>query len=166
MHGIKTNIPEYDSLLSDLHKKYGDDLSLVLDYIISKERLRDNVFAQSDIILIHYKFLKKHFKAPDIEPNNNDGTSIPSASVKSESSDSLSLDQIAKMESWQRADYIRTFKKKKMDEAKGKDNLTGINSSWGPEDAYDGVGAETLKTDVSGASFKRSLEELLKGEDI
>jgi len=161
LNGIKTPIKEYNEVLELFTKKYGEDIFMVLDYIISKDRLKDSTFLQSDVILIHYKFLKKHFKAPEIEytssipQEDSTGATKPVEKV-------LSIDEISKMESWDRAKYIRDFKSKQATKS-AQGDLKDIKSSWGVEEAHKSVSKELINSSITISAFTKNVEGLLDG---
>lgn len=164
LNGIKTPIKEYNELLDIISKKYGDDLFMVLDYIMSKDRLKDNNFMQTDLILIHYKFLKKHFKAPEIVLVEQEDEEVVE-DFRSGGNSPMSIETINKMESWERSDYIRKFKQGKLAEQK-KEDLSSISDSWGNENVFKEVSTDPLNKVIDRKAFTRGLGEILEGEEI
>jgi len=163
-NGIKTSIREYNDLLDLVVKKYGDDLFMVLDYVISKERLKDSTFLQSDVILIHYKFLKKHFKAPIVEDATDSDDSEDGDMFEPVGGKVVSIDDINKMESWERSNFVRNFKKNQNNSISNKADIKGIKDSWGTEEVYPNVSKKPLKKIISKKTFTKSVEDILEGE--
>jgi DNA polymerase-3 subunit gamma/tau len=164
-NGMGTPVKEYNEMLELLSKKYGDDLFLVLDYVMSKERLKDSTFMQSDMILIHYKFLKKHFKAPIIPDQEDEPEQSFVKAPVSQKSGEKSIDEINKMESWERSEYVRKFKKKQLDKQK-KEDLSDIRDSWGSENAQKDVPTDTLKKGIDKSTFVSNIADILDGEEV
>lgn len=179
--GVNTGISSYDELLQRLVAVYGSNTYKVLDYIIEKEKLKDGNLLQSDLMLIHYKYLKGHFEVSTEGERESTDTlkkneSTRSSSVKKKvglptpvtnsSSNILSLDEIVKLSSWERINYMRQLNKNNYNNNNPDKVDIDIKSSWGGETAYNGIPKTPLKKKLSKDSFQKSMEGMLKGESI
>jgi len=110
---IITDSPFYNSLLKKVAVQYGASLYEILSYIIEKNRFTDTTMLQSDILVMHYKFLRDQFapknpvsvKSPVFEetkerqPKKVEGPS--------------SLNEIASLPGWKKEEAVRNIVQKK-----------------------------------------------------
>lgn len=120
LYGVETPNESYNNILRKVSNQYGDSLFEVLSYIISKTRFSDITFFESDILVMHYKFLRDQFSpkapsAPRVQPSN-----VSKSENSTKKSGSRSLSEIAQLSSWKRDEAVRELvqqnKRKKKDD--------------------------------------------------
>lgn len=156
MNGIQFS-SHYSSLLSLLKNQYNSSLFDLLDYIINKDKLNDAILFQSDILMIHYKFLKggiksKAFKVPDSVPkqeiDSREGDSVHKKSLKEISSNEL--------EPWEREDLLRQHKLNETKKYKSEKVKERVSDVWGPE-TKDKLPPESTNNKLSRKEFCEAL---------
>jgi DNA polymerase-3 subunit gamma/tau len=127
MSGYTYESQTYVELLKSLQCQYGPSLYEVLNYIISKNKYTELVTLQSDLLIMHYKFLKDQFKPKEqIQEDNK-------SPVKKDDPIINKLEEIKKLPSWQREDAIKEYKNKK-NIADNKNNVQEVlTKEWSPE---------------------------------
>jgi len=163
INGISNDSQTYNAILSSVAKQYGESLYEVIDFILSKNRLNDLSLFQSDLLLIHYKYLRSHF-----DPKNT--TAIPEQPTTS-STEPIERKKVNKMDElktvsspWERAELIRNMKKEKK-EAGDTRVPEVVSSEWGsPVDSF-GVGS-ILKKEITPEQFGKKVRRLLDENKI
>ena len=59
---------DYQTMLETINSNFSGMVPGLLDYLIMKDRISNITSLEADLILIHHKFLKGQFKAPEIKP--------------------------------------------------------------------------------------------------
>lgn len=108
--GISTDNGFYNVLLKKVSSQYGASLYEILSYIIDKNRFTNTTMLQSDILVMHYKFLRDQFapknpvvvKKPVSEEKQPEKPEGPS-----------SLNEIASLPGWKKEEAVRNIVQRK-----------------------------------------------------
>jgi hypothetical protein len=159
---------KYDDLLKMMQKQYSTAAYEILDYVLSRSRLNDITLFQSDLLIIHYKFLRDAFAPKDLKdlkkretPEESD-TSDDSEKEKDQGAKTLK--DIHKLPRGHREDVVRNYRMAKRKDG-GDDNSMNerVGEAWGPEEK-----GETTplihRTEISRKEFRKVLEDTLDGE--
>lgn len=133
MNGIEYESSNYTKMTKLLGKKYGNVLYELLDYILNKDKLNDITMFQSDLLIIHYKFLKGGFKFKSFNDINNASIEEKKEKVEKKSDKTRELLNDRSLEPWQREDKLRELKKSTLDKEKSNQVEEGVSKLWGPE---------------------------------
>lgn len=98
---------KYQDMLETLNQTFSGMIPGLLDYLIVKDRINNITSLEADLILIHHKFLKGIFKAPEIKK-------IVEVR-KEESSKPFSFSDLENKTTHERNTIIRTLKNKDKD---------------------------------------------------
>lgn len=154
------------SYMNDIVRQYGDSLYEVLDFILTKKRFNDLTFLQSDLLLMHYKFIRCQFD-PKSSPE------IKSTNVANNQSNKNKIESRNKMEdlkragsSWERAELMRKIRNEKKKKSKKDDRVEeAVSKKWGPE--VDKFGTDSVfKKEVSPSEFMKTIGGALDDEKI
>lgn len=129
LNGVAFESASYASILKDLKGKYGTMLFELLDYILSKNKLNDLTFFQSDLLVLHYKFQKGGIKFKPFD--------TPKKTVEKKenitASDERSIIEDKNLQPWERDNLLRELKMKRLNVAKEKRVNEKVSKKWGPE---------------------------------
>jgi DNA polymerase III subunit gamma/tau len=154
--GISTDSPFYNGLIKKISSQYGDALYEILDYIISKNRFTDITMLQSDILVMHYKFLRDQFapKEPVIrkKPVSESTEKKP---PENKSDGPRSLNEIANLPNWKREEAVRNIVQKQRRERKDNRVDENFSKACGPE-VVDKVPKSARKT-LTPEEFRKNL---------
>jgi len=125
--GYMYDSQSYVELLKSMQNQYGPSLYEILNYIVSKNKYTELIALQSDLLIMHYKFLKDQFK-PKEQTQEVDKTV-----TKKDDSIVTKLEEIKKLPSWQREEAIKAYKNKK-NIVDNKNNVQEVlTKEWSPE---------------------------------
>lgn len=151
------------SYLSDIERQYGDSLYEVLDFILSKGRFTDLTFLQSDLLLMHYKFIRCQFD-PKSTPEVKTLSTNQSNSEKIKSRNKME-DLKKAGSSWERAELMRNIRNEKKKSKKDERVEENVSKEWGPE--VDKFGTDSVfKKEVSPTDFMRTIGGALDDDKI
>jgi DNA polymerase III subunit gamma/tau len=151
------------SYLSDIERQYGDSLYEVLDFILSKGRFTDLTFLQSDLLLMHYKFIRCQFD-PKSTPEVKTLSTNQSNSEKIKSRNKME-DLKKAGSSWERAELMRKIRNEKKKSKKDERVEENVSKEWGPE--VDKFGTDSVfKKEVSPTDFMRTIGGALDDDKI
>jgi DNA polymerase III subunit gamma/tau len=108
---IHTDSPSYNSLLKKISGQYGSSLYEILTYIISKNRFTETTMLQSDILIMHYKFLRDQFAPKNVVASKSVVREEPEGQPKRPEGPT-SLNDIAKLPNWKREEAVRDIVQK------------------------------------------------------
>lgn len=129
MRGLSFESDHYTRLLKLLIKQYGYGLFELLDYIISRKRIDDIIFLQSDLLIMHYKMKKGGFKSESIEQ----GPEKKRGPVASSNSDPEDITKRNDLQPWEKEDLIRKIKNEKLLKGADKSVAESVSKVWGPD---------------------------------
>ena len=167
MSGITFDSERYTHLLKCLKKQLGTGAFEVLDYILSKNRLNNLTLFQSDLLVLHYRFMRGSF-----EPKATKGPQETAEEKDSESDtqkENRKGNQLLKgMENlppWQKEDRVRQFKQQKIQ--KGTDDRVDerVSQAWGPEKKEDAPQVVTREP-LSREDFQHVVGGNLNGKKV
>ena len=138
---------DYDKLCKDISDTYEGALVGVMDYLLNKDKLSDRTIFQSDMILIHYRFISGDFSTgADRKIQENAKAKSSPAPGTAESSGLRSLS------SWERIEKAREIKAAKRTKSRDKSVVEKISGQWGAP-KKDPSGSVTLSRDVDPSKF-------------
>jgi DNA polymerase-3 subunit gamma/tau len=128
--GFTFESTSYNEILKILSKQYGTSAFEVVDYLLTKNRLNDLTMFQSDLLIIHYKFLQGHFEPKEPTPRKP----APESTTKVEKSPQVfDFDFINKQPPWEKEELIRQVKHKKLQEHEESKVPENVSKEWGPQ---------------------------------
>lgn len=166
MQGFTFASEEYAEILSILVKQYGDSCFEIIDYLLSKQRLVDLTTFQSDLLVIHYKFLQDQFQPKDRVKKTHSSIGEASTGDKKtgvQSEMASSLQYINSRPPWERESLVRKFKADKLKEQKEEALQENVSSEWDIEEVAkkDTNTAAVLKGNLTEKNFAEALKESL-----
>jgi DNA polymerase III subunit gamma/tau len=117
----------YEKLLKDISSTYGNALVPILDYILGKDKMSDKTVFQSDLILVHYKFLRGDFDTTVEQKIQSNKTSAKKV-AKAESDPAK---DIKNLDSWERIEAAKRIKASSRGKQSGKKVDERISKEWG-----------------------------------
>lgn len=126
INGCPSESPTYNDLLKKLEHQYGPSLYEVLNYILAKNKFTDVIALQSDLLLMHYKFLRDAFVPKESKEQEETPTK---KAVKVDSS----LEDIKNLPPWKREEAIREYKMKKISTSDKNTVNEVLTKEWSPE---------------------------------
>lgn len=130
MNGITYESENYSNIINSLRNSFGNVLFEMLDFILSKNRLNDVTMFQSDILVLHYKFLKGgfKFKAFDVP------TEVDQVKKRTESQDGeREIFEDKSLQPWEKDDKMREIKMKRLNTEKNEKVQEKVSKVWGPD---------------------------------
>lgn len=142
--------------MNDIVRQYGDSLYEVLDFILLKNRFNDLTFLQSDLLLMHYKFIRCQFDpktAVETNPQVLNLNHNPKEKLQSRNK----MEELKKAgSSWERAEMMRKIRNEKKKSKKDERVEEAVSKEWGPE--VDKFGTDSVfKKEVSPTDFMKTL---------
>jgi DNA polymerase III subunit gamma/tau len=80
---LKTGKSVEDGYESRVYHSFSDKIPNIIDYILNKDKMKDSTVIQSDVILMHYKFLRNGFDAAEVKAKSSPGKTSQVNSLKS-----------------------------------------------------------------------------------
>jgi len=153
---ITTGSPSYNASVKKVAQQYGSALYEMLTYIISKNRFTDVTMLQSDILVMHYKFLRDQF-APKNPVNNKQPVSEKEENKKPnrKTDAASSLNEIAHLPGWKKEDAVREIMRKKRSERKDGRVDEKFSDQCGPE--VEEKTPQSSRRSISPEEFRKSL---------
>jgi len=152
--GISTDSPFYNGLIKKVSGQYGASLFEMLSYIIGKNRFVDTTMLQSDILVMHYKFLRDQFAPKDMTPKKN--VSVDSSTPQPQKIEGpSSLNEIARLPGWKREEAVRNIVQKNRLEKKDDRVAEKFSDACGPEAG--GKVPKSTRKSISPEEFKKRL---------
>ncbi len=105
--GFNFGDKKYQDMLETLTHNFSGMIPGLLDYLIVKDRVNNITSLEADLILIHYRFIKGQFKAPDLKK--------PVEVKKEEPARSFSFADLEGKTTHERNTIIRSLKNKEKD---------------------------------------------------
>ena len=131
INGVTFDSSDYTKIVGSLRNNFGNVLFEILDYIINKDRLNDVTMFQSDILILHYKFVKGGFKFKAFDtPAEQDDRDKKRSDSQSEGREIL---QDKSLEPWEKDDKLRVLRMKKLQSDKNEKVPEKVSKKWGPE---------------------------------
>lgn len=161
--GVVFDSSDYTKIVNSLRNNFGNTLFELLDYIMCKERLNDVTMFQSDILILHYKFVKGGFKFKAFEaPVEQVDRNKKRADDQNEGRDIL---QDKSLEPWEKDDKLRSLKIKKLQSEKNEKVPEMVSKKWGPE-IKDGVPDQPEKSKLTKEQFTEIVGGAVESEKI
>jgi len=153
----------YAEMLTQIQAIYRDDLSKVLEFILTKDRMTSRAMLESDVILVHYKFLRGEFESSMVASTTDKGSSAAKADSKPKKEEGE--DKFAGMSTWERDIAIRKIRAE--DKKRKKDSTVEekISSKWGPETPESGATGVEKKV-LSEEEFLSGMKEAYGSQRI
>ncbi|MBD3261284.1 MAG: AAA family ATPase [Candidatus Altiarchaeales archaeon] len=153
----------YDELLKMMQKQYSSAAYEILDYVLSRSRLNDITLFQSDLLIIHYKFLcdalaPKELK--DLSKKENLDESKSDDSKNESDQGGKSIKDIHALPRGHREDAVREYRLSRRKEGTDDTLNERVGEAWGPEEK--GEKAPLIhRTEISRKEFRKVLEGTL-----
>ena len=166
MNGISFDSERYNSLLKTLAKQYGNSLFEVLNYILSKNKLTDLTMFQTDLLILHYKFLRGGFDPQEIKSTQGvEEKESPKDSKNERASVIQTIKDIQELPPGEKEDVVRAYKNDRRN--KGKDSRVDerVSDKWGPE-VKDNVAPMLHKKEVTRDVISKVLQGHGNGEKV
>jgi DNA polymerase III gamma/tau subunit len=130
MNGVTFESADYTNIIGSLRNSFGNTLFEILDYVLNKNRLNEVTVFQSDILILHYKFLKggikfKAFDAPE------EVTQVKKRTDTQDEGREILDDKT--LQPWEKDDKLRVLKAKKLQTEKVEQVTETVSKVWGPE---------------------------------
>jgi DNA polymerase III subunit gamma/tau len=157
-NGVTFESSYYASLIGTLRDNYGDVLFQLLDYILNKDKLNDLTMLQSDILILHYKFLKggikfRAFEAPvQANPKKKINDVAETKSVLEDKS----------LPPWEQDDKLREIKMGKLKTVQSEEIPETVSKHWGPET----IPEQPVKKKLSKEQFNQILGESTESDKV
>jgi DNA polymerase III subunit gamma/tau len=151
---IYTDSPSYNELLKKVSSQYGASLYEILSYIVSKNRFTETTMLQSDLLIMHYKFLRDQF-APKTPADSKKQPAVDFEKQPRRSEGPTSLNEIARLPNWKREEAVRDIVQKKRLEKKDDRVDEKFSGACGPE--VDTRVPKTVKKSITTEEFSKRL---------
>lgn len=155
---------EYSRMLSTLYQQYNNSIFEILDYLLTRQRLTDITVFYSDLLVIHYKFMKDQFSPKQIStPVSKE--KISNKKEQSESDLDKNLKYINSRPPWEREDIVRRFKAEKLKKEGDERTTERVSEVWDSDESSDNASdiRAVFKNEISekdfGAALRGSLDE-------
>lgn len=156
----------YDELLKMMQKQYSSAAYEILDYVLSRSRLNDITLFQSDLLIIHYKFLRDAFAPKDLKDLSKKENPEESTSDNSENENeqgAKSIKDIHALPRGHREDAVREYRMARKKEGTDDSLKERVGEAWGPEEKRE-TSPLIHRTEISRKEFRKVLEGTLDGE--
>ena len=163
INGLVTESSTYNAILTNVAKQYGESLYEVIDFILSKNRFNDLSLFQSDLLLIHYKYLRSQFD-PKVAVVSPGQSNVPAADSSEKQKGNKMEDLKTVSSPWERAEIIRNLKKEKKDAGDSRVPEV-VSSEWGLHVDKFGVGS-ILKKEITPEQFGKKVRGQLDENKI
>jgi len=130
MNGVTYDSTNYNNIITSLKNGFGNVLFEMLDYILNKNRLNDIIMFQSDVLILHYKFMKGGFKFKAFEVPNQVSQAKKRITTQDEGREIV---ENKNLEPWQKDDLMRSIKSKRLHAEKNEKVSERVSEAWGPE---------------------------------
>jgi DNA polymerase III subunit gamma/tau len=130
MSGITYESADYSSIVTSLRNGFGNVLFEMLDFVLGKNRLNDVTIFQSDILILHYKFLKGGFKFKAFDVPEQVSQVKKRVDTQDEGREILDNKNL---QPWERDDKLRNLKAKKLHTEKNERVTETVSKVWGPD---------------------------------
>jgi len=130
MNGVTYDSTNYNDIVTSLKNGFGNVLFEMLDYILNKNRLNDVIMFQSDVLILHYKFMKGGFKFKAFEVPEQVSQAKKRIIKQDEGREII---ENKNLEPWQKDDLMRSIKSKKLHTEKNEKVSERVSKVWGPE---------------------------------
>jgi DNA polymerase III gamma/tau subunit len=155
VQGFTFESTSYTETLKILAKQYSSIAYEVIDYILTKHRLNDLTVFQSDLLILHYKFLQNHFVPKETTANKT------APSVEQKSQQVVNIDYVNSQPPWEREEIIRQGKYNKIKEKEDSKISENLSKTWGPEIIENAVAKKTvLRKPITKEAFQATFKEL------
>jgi DNA polymerase III subunit gamma/tau len=151
MHGVAYDSVDYTSITNALKNNFGNTLFEILDYILNKNKLNDVTMFQSDILILHYKFLKGGFKFKAFEAPEEVNQVKKRVDTQDEGRDIL---EDKSLEPWEKDDRMRDLKNRRLNSEQNEKVTETVSKVWGP-DKKSKVPEQPKKSEISKEQFTR-----------
>ena len=151
MNNVTFGSQDYSKIIGSLRNSFGSTLFEILDYVINKDRLNDVTMFQSDLLILHYKFLKGgfKFKAFDVPEEYKVVGKKEKDSSQNEGREIL---KDRSLEPWEKDDKLRSLKMKRLQTDKNESVEEKVSKKWGPETKFN-VPNQPEKSKISKEKF-------------
>lgn len=152
MSGVTYESVDYSNIVLALRNSFGNVLFEMLDFVLGKNRLNDITVFQSDLLILHYKFMKGGFKlkAFDIAPEQ-----VSQVKKRAETQDEeRDIIEDKNLQPWERDDLLRNLKLKKLQIEKNEKVIEKVSKTWGP-DIKSKVPEQPQRTKLSKEQFSQ-----------
>jgi len=162
MNGVTFESADYNNIVSSLRNSFGNTLFEILDYVLNKNRLNEVTVFQSDILILHYKFLKggikfKAFDAP---------VEVVQAKKRTDTQDDgREILEDKTLEPWEKDDKLRGLKAKKLLTEKNEQVTETVSKVWGPE-TKSKVPEQPKKSTISKEQFTQIIGGIIESDRI
>lgn len=150
MNGVTYESSDYNNIVGSLRSSFGNVLFEILDYVLNKNRLNDMTVFQSDILILHYKFLKGGFKFKAFDVPDSQGVQAEKrVSTQDEGRDIL---EDKTLEPWEQEVKLRDLKTRRLQTVKSEKVTEAVSKKWGPE-TKSKVPEQPKKSEISKEQF-------------
>jgi DNA polymerase III subunit gamma/tau len=159
--GVPFDSERYSSLLKLIKAQYESLLFEILDFILSKNRLSDLVYFQSDLLILHHKFAKGGLNFKGFVPPVDD-----EQGAKKEKKESREVTDTKNLPPWQRDEVLRKLRMEKLQKADTSGKLPEkVSNKWGPE-IVEKTPAQIKKSKLSPQEFRKMMGDVVEGEEV
>ena len=143
MNGVTFSSIAYTKSLNALNKKFGAILFELTDYILNRNKLNDVTFFQSDLLILHYKFVKGGLKFKPFEPLKSESQPVKKERPKTAS---RGIIDDPNLEPWEKEEKLRELKASRIANKREETVSERVTKQWGPEKVE--IKADSKSTDV------------------
>ena len=166
MNGISFDSERYNNLLKTLSKQYGNSLFEVLNYILSKNKLTDLTMFQTDLLILHYKFLRGGFDPQEVKSIEGvKAQESPKDSTKEKGSVIKTIKDIQELPPGEKEDVVRAYKNDRRNQGKDSRVAEKVSDKWGPE-VKENVTPMLHKKEVTRDVISKVLQGRDNGEKV
>ena len=151
LNGVSFESEQYGALVTTLKNGFGQVLFELLDFILNKNRLNDSAMFQSDILILHYKFMKGGFKFKAFDIPEEVDRAKKRATNQDEGREIL---ENKSLQPWEKDDLLRGIKYKRLQTGQSEKVVEAVSKKWGPE-KKDKVPEQPQKTKLSPEQFSQ-----------
>jgi len=159
--GVTFDSDRYSALLKLIRAQYDRLLFEILDFVLSRNRLSDLVYFQSDLLILHHKFAKGGLNFKGFVPPSDD-----EQTAKKEKKEPREVVDTKNLPPWQKDEVLRRYKMDKLQKTDASGKLPErVSTKWGPE-TVEKTPAQIKKSKLSPEEFRKMMGDVVEGEEI
>lgn len=163
--GASFHSEHYGELLGKMKKKFNGTAYDVLDYMLLKNRFSDSNLFLSDMLVLHYKFIRGQFTKEMIQNPQGEASKNTEEGFEKEKDPAAEMLKKAKnLQPWEREEAVRNFKMSKKKDGEDQRVTEKVSQSWGQE--VKEIPSQIRKKEVSKKEFDQIVLGSQYGEKI
>jgi len=157
--GVPVGSEAYCALLKQIRAQYASMLFEILDFMLAKNRLSDQIFFQSDLLILHHKFAKGGLDFKGFVPPVAEQVS------KKEKNETREVLDTKNLPPWKKDEVLRKHKIEALQKSETTSKVSErVSDKWGPE-TVSKTPAQLKKPTLSPKEFRKMMGDTIEGEE-